>query len=228
MKYIFANFKLNPIPTHTLYPSIYKSSEAVTVVVFPPAVFIHKCIADGLAVGAQCGSSNTFGAFTGEVNMPLIKDSGCTYVLCGHSERRTLHHETNEDVALQVTAAVQAGLTPVICIGETLAERESGTTESVLQTQLNALEFNNDCIIAYEPVWAIGTGVTATTEQIHAVHAFLRQILATKNCNAVPLLYGGSVNANNAKEIVAIDGVDGALVGGASLKEDFAQIVAAC
>lgn len=227
MKYLFANFKLNPIPSHHYYPQAYRSTAKTTVAVFPPTVLIDECIGDGVTVGAQCGSGNDFGAFTGEVNMKLLKQAGCSYVLCGHSERRKFHNETNASVASQVIAALNADLQPVICIGETEQERKLNITEEVLTVQLAEIPLNNTCIIAYEPVWAIGTGDTATSAQIAAVHAFLRQFLAKKQCDAVPLLYGGSMNSINCKDILTTKGVDGGLIGGASLKpEEFANMVA--
>lgn len=221
MKYLFANWKLNPIPHAAEYPDAYKSTGSTTVVVFAPYTLLHKVQTDGIEVGGQFGSTDAFGAYTGTINMPLLKEIGCTYVLCGHSERRKQHDETNEDIAEQVKSALDHGLTPVLCIGETLEQREAGQTEAVLQQQLNPVELTENCIVAYEPVWAIGTGVSATVEQVAEAHAWLREHIGN-----IPLLYGGSMKLNNCKELLSAPNVDGGLVGGASLKPaEFAEMV---
>ncbi|KAA0446111.1 MAG: triose-phosphate isomerase [Candidatus Thioglobus sp.] len=187
-----------------------------------------------LKLGAQDLNPNTSGAFTGEISADMLKDFGVEYVILGHSERRSLYFETDEIVATKVQTAIDNGLTPLLCIGELLAEREAGNTEEVLAQQLNAvidkvgIEAFKNIIIAYEPVWAIGTGVTATPAQAQATHAFIRKLLAQSDANIAqltPILYGGSMNPLNAAELIACADIDGGLIGGASLKaEDFLHI----
>lgn len=190
----------------------------------------------GIAVGAQNLYWEKQGAFTGEVSAPMIKAAGCSHVLVGHSERRQYFGETDATVLKRTLAALEEGLTPVVCVGETLDERESGSTEAVLATQLTdglgALtpEQFSRIIIAYEPVWAIGTGRTATPEIAEEAHRFIRQKVAEKFGDAlaagVRILYGGSVKPDNVNSLMACENIDGGLVGGASLKpSDFAKIV---
>lgn len=190
----------------------------------------------GIAVGAQNLYWEAQGAFTGEVSAPMIKAAGCSHVLVGHSERRQYFGETNATVLKRTLAALEAGLTPVVCVGETLDERESGSTEAVLSTQftdgLGALtpEQFSRIIIAYEPVWAIGTGRTATPEIAEEAHRFIRQKVAEKFgaelADGLRILYGGSVKPDNVNSLMACANIDGGLVGGASLKPaDFAKIV---
>ena len=190
----------------------------------------------GIAVGAQNLYWETQGAFTGEVSAPMIKAAGCSHVLVGHSERRQYFGETNATVLKRTLAALEGGLTPIVCIGETLDERESGSTEAVVATQftdgLGALtrEQFSRIIIAYEPVWAIGTGRTATPEIAEEAHRFIRQKVAEKFgaelAGGVRILYGGSVKPDNVNSLMACENIDGGLVGGASLKPaDFAKIV---
>ena len=187
-----------------------------------------------IAIGAQDVSAQASGAFTGEVSGAMLREFGVRYVLVGHSERRQYHAESDEMVARKAQAALASGITPVVCVGETLAQREAGETEAVVRRQLSAVvQRNGHClseiVLAYEPVWAIGTGLTATPEQAQSVHAVLRaQLLAATTAAArVPILYGGSMNAANAAELLAQADIDGGLVGGASLKAaDFLAIVA--
>jgi triosephosphate isomerase len=185
-------------------------------------------------LGAQNLNTNSSGAYTGEVSADMIKDFGARHVIVGHSERRSLYGETSAMVAEKTKAALNAGLTPLLCIGESIEQRDSGNTEAVIEKQLSAvielvgIEAFNQIIIAYEPVWAIGTGVTATPEQAQEVHLFIRSLLA-KNDESVaqktPILYGGSMNASNASELISCADIDGGLIGGAALKaEDFLQI----
>ncbi|MBX9937306.1 MAG: triose-phosphate isomerase [Burkholderiaceae bacterium] len=188
-----------------------------------------------LALAAQDVSAHEAGAYTGEVSATMLRDFGSRYVLVGHSERRQYHAETDQVVALKAQRALAAGITPIVCVGETLAEREAGQTDTVVKRQLAAvIHLNGHCIsevvVAYEPVWAIGTGKTASPEQAQQVHAVLRAQLAAASDKAarIRLLYGGSMNAANAAELLAQPDIDGGLVGGASLKAaDFLQIVAA-
>ncbi len=188
-----------------------------------------------LAIGAQDVSAQASGAFTGEVSAAMLRDFGVRYAIVGHSERRQYHGETDAQVADKAKAALAAGITPIVCVGETLAEREAGQTEAVVKRQLAAvIHVNGHCIseivVAYEPVWAIGTGKTATPEQAQQVHAVLRAQLhaASTHDDRVRILYGGSMNAANAATLLAQPDIDGGLIGGASLKAaDFLQIIAA-
>ena len=186
-------------------------------------------------LGAQDVSAHASGAYTGEVSAAMLKELGCRFAIVGHSERRQYHGETDQLVADKAKAALAAGITPIVCIGETLAEREAGHTEEVVKRQLAAvIHTNGHCIseivVAYEPVWAIGTGKTASPEEAQAVHAVLRAQLkaATDQFARVKILYGGSMNAANAASLLAQRDIDGGLIGGASLKApDFLTIIAA-
>jgi len=188
-----------------------------------------------IAWGSQDVSAHEQGAFTGEVSAAMLRDFACRYAIVGHSERRQYHGETDAVVAEKAQRALAAGITPIVCVGETLAEREAGVTEEVVKPQLAAvIHLVGHCIteivVAYEPVWAIGTGKTATPEQAQAVHAVLRAQLkaATPHPERIQILYGGSMNAANAATLLAQPDIDGGLIGGASLKApDFLQIVAA-
>ena len=186
-------------------------------------------------LGAQDVSQHAVGAFTGEVSTAMLKEFGVRYAIVGHSERRQYHGESDAVVALKTQSALAAGITPIVCVGETLAEREAGKTEEVVKRQLAAVVHTNghcisEIVLAYEPVWAIGTGLTATPEQAQQVHALLRAQLhaATNQADRIQILYGGSMNAANAGQLLAQADIDGGLVGGASLKAaDFLAIVAA-
>ena len=188
-----------------------------------------------LDIGAQDVSQHEKGAYTGEVSASMLKEFGVRYAIVGHSERRQYHCESDALVAEKAKTALAAGITPIVCVGETLAERESGRTEEVVKRQMAAvIHANGHCIseivVAYEPVWAIGTGKTATPEQAQQVHALLRAQLkaASEHADRIHLLYGGSMNAANAGALLAQPDIDGGLVGGASLKAaDFLQIIAA-
>lgn len=203
---------------------------SVDILVLP--VFVHlpevqKLLTNsGVMWGAQDLHPGTQGAFTGEVAGPMLVEFGCQYVLAGHSERRSLFNEDNVMVATKVKAALDAGLTPILCVGETRAQREAGETEAVVHAQIDAvltllgIEAFRRIVIAYEPVWAIGTGLTATPEQAQAVHAFIRQLIAQNNvdiASALRILYGGSMKADNAAALLAMPDIDGGLIGGASL-----------
>ncbi len=186
-------------------------------------------------IGAQDVSAQPSGAYTGEVSASMLKDLGCRYAIVGHSERRQYHAETDAQVADKAKAALAGGITPIVCVGETLDEREGGRTEEVVKRQLAAvIHANGHCIsevvVAYEPVWAIGTGKTASPEEAQAVHAVLRAQLkaATDQSARIKILYGGSMNAANAATLLAQPDIDGGLIGGASLKaQDFLTIIAA-
>ena len=186
-------------------------------------------------LGAQDISQHASGAFTGEISGAMLRELGVRYAIVGHSERRQYHGESDALVADKAKASLASGITPIVCVGETLAEREAGKTEEVVKRQLAAvIHANGHCIseivVAYEPVWAIGTGKTASPEQAQAVHAVLRAQLsaATAHADRVQILYGGSMNAGNAAQLLAQPDIDGGLVGGASLKApDFLSIIAA-
>jgi triosephosphate isomerase len=210
----------------------------VDMVICPPATLISQMAAlpGPVAVGAQDCHTAASGAHTGDLSAHMLKDAGATYVITGHSERRTDHGESDADVRSKTEAAWSAGLTAILCIGETEAQQEAGETLSVIGTQLAQSvpdgSTAENLVIAYEPVWAIGTGKVPTTSQIGAVHDFIRAELVTRFGTEIGqntrILYGGSVKASNAADIFAVNNVDGALVGGASLKSaDFAPIVAA-
>ena len=186
-----------------------------------------KSCAARRALGAQNLSEHAQGAHTGEISAAMLAEFGCRYVIVGHSERRQLYGERDAQVAAKFTAALGAGLIPILCVGETLEERDAGRTEEVVGRQLDAVLKENsfvNAVLAYEPVWAIGTGRNATPEQVQGVHGFLRKKVAA----ATRILYGGSVKPQNAAAIFAMPDVDGGLVGGASLvAKDFLDIVKA-
>ena len=242
---IAGNWKmnLNLASSIALAEGLKSATENVTdidIAVCPPSVYIQsvKNVLAGskIGVGAQDAYFEKEGAFTGEISVAMLKDTGCQYVILGHSERRNILGESSEHVNLKLRAALAAGLIPIVCVGELLRERKAGTTEQVVCRQFDgsfsgiSAEDMKKCVIAYEPVWAIGTGEVATPEQAEEVHAALRKMIE-KNYNkevaeAVRIQYGGSVNDKNAKEILAKPNVDGALVGGASLKvESFMGII---
>lgn len=205
------------------------------VAVCPPHVYLtsvrEQLSGSAIKLGAQNVCAEVRGAFTGEVSASMLRDCGCAFVIVGHSERRQLFGESDEQVASKTVVALAHGLTPIICVGESLAEREAGDTLKVIARQLRAVRESlsrtdlQRVVLAYEPIWAIGTGCTATPEQAQTVHAFIRQQLRDQQAEAVPILYGGSVKADNARALFAQADIDGGLVGGASLKaEEFAAI----
>ena len=209
----------------------------VDVLICPPAPLISRAaaVAGAIAVGGQDCHAQTSGAHTGDTSAEMLRDAGASYVILGHSERRADHGESDDVVRAKSAAAHAAGLTAVVCIGETLEEREAGSTLQVVGMQLAGSlpdgATGANTVVAYEPVWAIGTGKVPTLEQIAEVHDSLRDALTQRfgaEGNTIPLLYGGSVKPGNAAEIFAVSNVDGALVGGASLKAaDFSPIIAA-
>ena len=211
------------------------SSDVIVCAPFPYLSQVESLIINSdLMLGAQNLNVNLKGAFTGEVSADMIKDFGAQHVIVGHSERRSLYGETSTVVAEKTKAAIDAGLTPLLCVGESLEERESGRTEAVVAEQLNAvisllgIDAFDGIIIAYEPVWAIGTGLTASPEQAQSVHLFIRKLLADSServAQKTPILYGGSMNASNAADLISCADIDGGLIGGAALKaDDFLQI----
>ncbi len=218
------------------------AGSSVDVAVIPPFVYLPAVGAaissSGVALGAQDVYFEAKGAFTGEISAAMLKDVGCTYVLCGHSERRHVLGESDALINKKVAASISGGLLPILCVGELLAERDASQTEQVVEKQTRAglaglsAEKIGAVTIAYEPVWAIGTGRTATPQQAQEVHAFIRKLLSQMYDKSVArdmrILYGGSVKADNAEELMGQPDVDGSLVGGASLKaDDFVQIIEA-
>ena len=243
---VAGNWKMNGSleSVRSLLDGIKEGVGAVTnaeVAVCPTAIFIPEAqqslSGTDIAWGGQDLSTEASGAYTGEVAASMLNDFACKYVIVGHSERRTYHDESDELVAKKFATARAAGLAPILCVGETLEERESGVTNEVVARQLNAvIELEGvaalaDGVIAYEPVWAIGTGKTATPEQAQEVHAFIRSLVAEKSAEVaegVRILYGGSMKPGNAKELIDKADIDGGLIGGASLAaEDFLGICTA-
>jgi len=212
--------------------------DAAQIIVFPPAPYLslvnELLKASNIALGAQNIYPKDCGAYTGEISAPMIRDYNARYVLVGHSERRQLFQEDENFVAQKFHHVKDHGMIPVLCVGETLNEREKGQTEQVVTNQLLAVHSGKehcfrDCIVAYEPVWAIGTGKTASPEQAQEVHQFIRSLVKEINENDaqhLPILYGGSVNENNAGALFTMPDIDGGLVGGASLNaKQFVEIV---
>ncbi len=229
---VAGNWKMNGSLelANTLTNSVKQSqNDDVDIIIFPPFPLIAHVANQGVLTGGQTLSEHESGAFTGEVSGQLLKDVGANYVLVGHSERRTIFSESNTVLVQKFAQAQTSGLTPVLCVGETEAERESNQTESVIAEQVNAVidqlgvAVLANSVIAYEPVWAIGTGKTATPEQAQAVHLFIRNLIAEHDvtiAQGLRILYGGSVNDKNSDVLFAQPDVDGGLVGGASLKAD--------
>ncbi|WP_082221465.1 triose-phosphate isomerase [Herbaspirillum chlorophenolicum] len=217
------------------------SAQACDVAVCVPAPYLAQVQAavagSAVALGAQDMSAHASGAYTGEVSAAMLNEFGCQYVIIGHSERRAYHGESDAAVAAKTVAALKAGLVPVVCVGETLAQREAGKTNEVVGGQLDVVLEALDAadvariVVAYEPVWAIGTGKTATPEMVQDVHAMLRARLVVKSAEAaakVRILYGGSMKPDNAVQLLAMADIDGGLIGGAALKAvDFLAIIQA-
>lgn len=242
-KLVAGNWKMNgSLAANTLLLTEIKSglgNATSDVAVCVPSPYFAQCqsLLSGaaIALGAQDVSSHEAGAYTGEVSTSMLQEFDCRYVIVGHSERRAYFAETNELIAQKTVRALNAGLTPIVCVGETLDQREAGQTDSVVAEQLNVVLASiaasdlAKIVVAYEPVWAIGTGKTATPAMAQEVHAMLRKQLQAKNAEAatqVRILYGGSMKPENAKELLAMSDIDGGLIGGAALKAaDFLAIV---
>ena len=220
-------------------PELAANGSTCEVLVCVPAIYLSQCESllnsSAIAIGAQDVSAHLSGAYTGEISSAMLADFACKYVIVGHSERRAYHHESNELVAQKALQALRSGIFPIVCVGETLEQREAGKTNEVVVTQLRAvMDVLDDgalarIVVAYEPVWAIGTGKTATPEMAQEVHAVLRSVLAERSdfaANKVRILYGGSMKPDNAQELLAMPDIDGGLIGGASLKSaDFLSII---
>jgi triosephosphate isomerase len=218
---IAGNWKMYKTPSQTAeFCAAFEPPPGVDVVVCPPYTSLREAVASGLAVYAQNVHWADAGAFTGEISAAMLLELGVQGSIVGHSERRQHFGETDEGTARRAAAALEAGLGVIACVGETEREREAGETETVLRRQVSALDEHEQLVVAYEPVWAIGTGKTATPEQAQQAHAFIKTLLP------VPVLYGGSVKPENAEELLSQPDVAGALVGGASL--DLESFTAIC
>jgi len=243
-KFIAGNWKMNGslAANASLLQAVLDGSKGMNcqVAVCVPSAYLAQVQAllagqSLIALGSQDVSAQEVGAFTGEISAGMLKDFAVRFAIVGHSERRQYHAESDAVVALKAQRALSSGITPIVCVGETLAERQAGQTEEVVRRQLAAIIHTNghcisEIVVAYEPVWAIGTGLTATPEQAQEVHAVLRAQLkaATSHSNRISILYGGSMNAANAPHLLAQADIDGGLIGGAALKAtDFLAIMAA-
>jgi triosephosphate isomerase len=243
IKFVAGNWKMNGTLAanqdllRKLMPDLARTAgvKCAVCVPFPYLGQVQQLLSgSGVAWGAQDISQFDAGAYTGEVSGAMLVDFGCRYAIVGHSERRTLFGETSEIVAQKYAAALKAGLTPILCVGETLQQRESGTTETAIAAQLDAVTSRcgvqslAHAVVAYEPVWAIGTGKTASPEQAQAVHAYIRGRIGSEDASIaerVQVLYGGSVKAANAGQLFEMKDIDGGLIGGASLDaHEFAAI----
>jgi len=224
MRYLIANWKMHGSHAavrdyaFAINRAMGAAPASVTAVFCPPFTYLETArtalpLNARLAIGGQNCAKDAEGAFTGGISAPMLKDCGASYVILGHSERRLFMHETDDQVEAKVKAAFAAGLTPIVCVGETEQEYKDGKTLSVLECQLKNW-VKGDALVAYEPVWAIGTGKTPTAREIETAHSHIKSILGS----AQPVLYGGSVKSANIREILSIEAVDGALIGGASLK----------
>ncbi len=240
---IAGNWKMNKTVPEALklvreLKELVSDVEDRDVLVCPPFTALYpvgkELEGSNIALGGQNMFYEESGAFTGEISPVMLKDVGCAYVILGHSERRHIFGETDELINRKVLSAASHGLIPILCVGETLEEREAGRTEEVIEKQvvegLKSFDSRKDLVVAYEPVWAIGTGKTATPELAQTVHSFIRQLLSQlfgeEKAENVRILYGGSVKPENARGLLEMSDIDGALVGGASLKaESFAKIV---
>ena len=235
---IAGNWKMNKLPSEgrsfiNEVTNLVLDIKSVSVIFAPPFTGLFEVqVKSPFHIAAQNCHWEDSGALTGEISVSMIKDCGVEYVIVGHSERRHIFGEKNEWVNKKAKALLENGVSPILCVGETIAQRESGETESVLKDQLekglDSISDVRNCIIAYEPVWAIGTGLTATNEQVEIAHQFIREVIGNKygNGDGTHILYGGSVNSGNAESLIQTEGVDGFLIGGASLDAgSFASII---
>ena len=239
--------KLDWVDKPAEFRSLFRANDVVDVLICPPAhmleIMVRACAGHGISIGAQNCHDKTCGAYTGEISAQMVADTGATYVILGHSERRAMFGDTDEVVAAKTRAAlgagIGAGLVPIVCVGESRAEREAGQAEEVVGGQLAVClsklgpedADGTNLVIAYEPVWAIGTGLVPTLEDIATMHDHIRGCLTTrfgvKIADTIQILYGGSVKPANAKEILALKDVSGALIGGAALEMDSLAAIAA-
>lgn len=227
---IAANWKMNNAPKNL---ETYKSMGNIDVIVFPTFLDLAPCINAGIVTGGQFGRPENAGAFTGDISMKMLKDSGCISVLCGHSDRRQFHQESNAFVAEQAAAALEHGLHPIVCVGESEAEHDAGQGKEIVESQVRVvLKIIGSQIItfAYEPIWAISRGDSnkpaATSADAEAMHAFIRALLPTSIAERTRILYGGSMKVTNCEELLRQPNIDGGLIGGASLDPiQFGEIV---
>jgi triosephosphate isomerase len=235
MKIIAGNWKMNGSTEmlNTMLSTLATVETNNTVIICPPFTMLSTG-KTSTQLGAQDCSAHESGAYTGEISAKMIADTGAKYIIVGHSERRQYHNESNDIVRKKAELALAAGLTPIICVGETMAEKENGTMKEIIEAQLHEcinpslFTLHSSLIIAYEPRWAIGAGLTPTSDEIADAHGFIANILDSIGLTGTPILYGASVKGSNAAEIMGIKNVDGVLVGGASLKpDDFIPIITA-
>jgi len=233
---IAGNWKMNGLTASLAeMRAIRDGANGPDIAVCPPATLLSQAAAllkgSAVALGAQDCAVQASGAFTGDISAEMLKDAGCVYVIVGHSERRAGHNETDAIVMAKAEAALRAGLTPIVCVGETRAEREAGEALAVVSGQVRGSLPDGLAVVAYEPIWAIGTGLTPTPQDVAEMHKMLRDLLVSlrgAEGAKTRLLYGGSVKPANARELLGLPHVDGALVGGASLKaQEFLAIAAA-
>ena len=230
MKVIAGNWKMNgtSAAVRDMVAALQNIDTANRVILCVPFTMLGAG-SERVAIGAQDVSVHDHGAYTGEVSAKMIADTGAKYVIVGHSERRQYHNETNDIVRQKATAALAAGLTPIICVGETMDEKQAGKTMDIIESGVRESvpsDVNGDIIIAYEPRWAIGAGLTPTPDEIATAHKLIADTLADMGLDGTPVLYGASVKGSNAAEIMSVPNVDGVLVGGASLKpDDFIPII---
>lgn len=231
---IACNWKMNPPPKEALHhgsENPYRERADIDVIVFPSFLDIKACLDARLITGAQCGRAEKSGAFTGDISIAMLQAAGCRYVLCGHSDRRLHHGETDEMIAAQTVEALENGLHPIVCIGETAEEHHAKKQEEVIRKQLKGLPLESDITIAYEPVWAISQGDASkkamSAQEAEAMHAFIRSLLPGDRQEQTRILYGGSLKAANAEELLSQENIDGGLIGAASLEaEQIARIIA--
>ena len=233
---VAGNWKMNGLKASLAeIAAIRDGARGPEIAICPPATLVGEAAAllqgSAVALGAQDCHAQPNGAFTGDISAEMLKDAGCSYVIVGHSERRAGHNETDAVVKAKAQAALRAGLTPIVCVGESRAEREAGEALAVVSAQVRGSLPDGPAVIAYEPIWAIGTGLTPTPQDVADMHKMLRDLLISlrgAEGARARLLYGGSVKPANAKELLGLPNVDGALVGGASLKaQEFLAIAAA-
>ena len=230
MKFIAGNWKMNgsAAALKNMTSALRDIDTKNTVVLCVPFTMLTRDT-DGIALGAQDVSAHDHGAYTGEVSAQMLKDAGARYVIVGHSERRQYHSETNDIVRDKAAAAIEAGITPIICVGETMGEKQAGKTMAIIESGVREsvpTDTNGKIVIAYEPRWAIGAGLTPTAAEIAEAHTLIAKTLESMGLAGTPVLYGASVKGSNAAEIMSIPNVDGVLVGGASLKpDDFIPII---
>lgn len=241
-KYCAANWKMNKTPHESVefildFQKKALDNQKVQIVICPPAVSLIAMVAETHRNTIELGGQNMHfennGAYTGEISAEMLTSSGAKWVILGHSERRHVFGESDDMINLKIKQALKTELKPIFCVGEKIEDRESGNTDQILSTQLtlglkgiSKIDFQN-IVIAYEPVWAIGTGLTATTEQVNEAHSVIRELLSKQGyeSESVSILYGGSVKSSNASELISIDGVDGFLIGGAALNvEEYYKI----